>query len=146
MKKSVAATSRVPPGPVTTSVPPRAKTAAGRSDAGSAWASEPPRVPRCRTAGSPTTEATWASSGQAVAKSVECSRAEWVVSAPMDTVSLSTEIPTRSDARPTSTRTAGVANRSLMSGISDWPPASSLASSPCSASAATAASAESART
>ena len=44
-------------------------------------------------------------------------------------------------ARPTSTSTAGVARRSFMSGSSDMPPARSLASSPCSASAASASSA-----
>ena len=53
-KKSAAAISRRPFGPCATSVPPRARTAAGRSDAGSPWASVPPRVPRCRTWGSPT--------------------------------------------------------------------------------------------
>jgi hypothetical protein len=64
----------------------------------------------------------------------------------MLTVSPSTLMPDRSAARPTSTSTDGAASRSFMSGISDWPPASSFASSPASARAAMAASAESART
>ena len=146
MKKSEAAISRDPPGPVATRVPPSASTAAGRSDAGSACASEPPRVPLCLTAGSPTWDATCASRGQAAVSSAECSRALWLVRAPMDTVSPSTLMPRRSSALPMSTSTLGLARRSLMSGISDWPPASNLASSPCSPSAATAASAESALT
>ena len=146
VKKSAASISRLPPGPSATRVPPRASTAAGRSEAGSAWASEPPMVPRWRTAGSPTIEATWANRGQAWANSDECSRVLWLVIAPMLTVSPSTVIPRRSSIPPTSTRTPGGANRNFISGICDWPPASTLASSPCSARAATAAPAESART
>ena len=53
MKKSSAAISRSPPGPRTTSVPRSASSAAGRSEAGSPWAIEPPIVPRWRTWGSP---------------------------------------------------------------------------------------------
>ncbi len=48
-------------------MPPVARTAAGRSEAGSAWASEPPRVPRWRTWGSPTVRATAPSSGASAA-------------------------------------------------------------------------------
>src|ERR1035441_6110127 len=53
-KKSPAAISRAPDRPVATSVASRARTAAGRSEAGSACASDPPMVPRGRTCGSPT--------------------------------------------------------------------------------------------
>ena len=50
VKKSAAAMSRVaPPAPVATSVASSAKRTAGRSAAGSEWASEPPMVPRLRT-------------------------------------------------------------------------------------------------
>ena len=42
---------------------------AGKSPAGSPWASEPPRVPRCRTAGSATKLAAWASMPQCAATS-----------------------------------------------------------------------------
>ena len=52
------------PGPTgRRAMPPRASTTAGRSDAGSAWASEPPMVPRWRTWGSPTWPAAWARIG-----------------------------------------------------------------------------------
>ena len=53
-KKSVAGMVRSPLGPRTTMVAPRASATAGRSDAGSPWAIEPPIVPRWRTWGSPT--------------------------------------------------------------------------------------------
>ena len=45
VKKSVAAISRSPRADRATRVPPSASTTAGRSEAGSAWASEPPIVP-----------------------------------------------------------------------------------------------------
>jgi hypothetical protein len=48
--------------------------------------------------------------------------------------------------RATSMSTDGDASRSFMSGISEWPPASSLASSPCWVSMLTASSADPART
>ena len=62
-KKSPAAISRVPFGPWATYVAPSASVVAGRSDAGSAWAIDPPIVPRWRTCGSPTWCAAWASNG-----------------------------------------------------------------------------------
>ena len=53
-KKSSARTVRGPPGPEISTEPPSATSAIGRSAAGSACASEPPIVPRCRICGSPT--------------------------------------------------------------------------------------------
>ena len=69
-KNSEAGIVRSPPGPRATIVPPSASTTAGRSDAGSPWASEPPSVPRCRTCGSPTSPAAAASSGTCSAQDV----------------------------------------------------------------------------
>ena len=56
------------PGPATVIVPPSASTAAGRSDAGSPWASEPPSVPRWRTCGSPTGSAAGAQQREVLAR------------------------------------------------------------------------------
>src|SRR5258708_17758904 len=58
----------------------------------------------------------------------------------------STLIPLRSRALAMSIRTAGAASLSFIIGSSEWPPASSLASSPCLASRSTASAAESAAT
>ena len=52
-KKSRATISRSPSAPRQTSVAFTASSAAGQSDAGSAWATEPPIVPQLRTCGSP---------------------------------------------------------------------------------------------
>ena len=52
-KKSRAAISRSPAAPRQTTVAFTASRAAGQSDAGSAWATEPPIVPQLRTCGSP---------------------------------------------------------------------------------------------
>ena len=53
VKKSLAAITRSPLPPSATNEASRASSVAGRSDAGSAWATEPPMVPRWRTCGSP---------------------------------------------------------------------------------------------
>ena len=74
-------------------------------------------------------------------------RSQWRVSAPITMcVAVLADAVEARRRRPTSTSTVGVASRSFISGSSEWPPARSLASSPCSASAATASSTESART
>ena len=57
-KKSSALTVRLPPGLCSSTEPPSATSAIGRSAAGSACDSEPPMVPRWRICGSPT----WAGS------------------------------------------------------------------------------------
>ncbi len=71
-KNSGPAISLVPDGPLATSV--ASSATAGRSEAGSPCASEPPIVPRCRTCGSPTRPAAWASNGSSAASNSECSR------------------------------------------------------------------------
>ena len=52
-RSRAAATVRTPSRPAMSISPSSASTTAGRSDAGSPCASEPPIVPRCRTCGSP---------------------------------------------------------------------------------------------
>ena len=54
VKKSSTGMVRSPSGPCATIVARMASSTAGRSDAGSPWAIEPPMVPRWRTCGSPT--------------------------------------------------------------------------------------------
>ena len=54
---------RSPPGPATPTSAPSAVITEPRSPAGSAWASEPPVVPRLRTSGSAMTAAASAISG-----------------------------------------------------------------------------------
>ena len=63
VKNSAAGMVRSPPGPRATRVAPNASTTAGRSDAGSPWANEPPMVPRWRIWGSPTWPAAAGSNG-----------------------------------------------------------------------------------
>ena len=62
-----------------TNVASSATATAGRSPAGSACESAPPKVPRCRTAGSATVLVAWASSGQCSATSGSCITSWWVV-------------------------------------------------------------------
>ena len=71
--------------PRATKVAPRARQAAGRSDAGSPWASDPPMVPRWRTWGSPTWPAPRARSGASAASSGAVSTSRWRVRAPTAT-------------------------------------------------------------
>ena len=63
VKNPAAGMVRSPAGPRATKLPPRARTTAGMSDAGSPWAIDPPMVPRWRTWGSPMSPATWATIG-----------------------------------------------------------------------------------
>ena len=76
-------TDRAPAGPAITTEPPSATSAIGRSAAGSACASEPPIVPRCRICGSPTSEAACASSGASARTSSDPARSAWQVTAPI---------------------------------------------------------------
>ena len=69
----------------------------------------------------------------------------WRVSAPIRTSPPSPRTYDSSPMRPMSMSTLGAASRSFMSGSREWPPAMSLASSPCSVSAAMASSTEPAR-
>ena len=91
VKKSSAVIVRVPEGPVTTIVA-RASATAGRSEAGSPWASEPPIVPRLRTCGSPTRWAACPNRGRCSASSGSRSRSRWRVSAPIATTSPSSRM------------------------------------------------------
>ena len=138
--------ARTPSGPRTVIVPPRASTAAGRSDAGSAWASEPASVPRWRTCGSPTLSAAALSKGTCSRSTSLETSSQWRASPPTTTSSPSSRISDWSGTSFTSTSTDGVASRSFIRGSSEWPPARSLASSPCSRSASSASSTERART
>ena len=62
---------------------PSASITAGRSEAGSPWASEPPIVPRCRTCGSPTFPAVVETIGQCSCSSGSRCTAACRVSAPI---------------------------------------------------------------
>ena len=119
MKKSSAVTVRVPPGPVSSTEPPSATSAIGRSAAGSAWASEPPMVPRWRICGSPTRPAAWASSGARSRTSSEAARSACRVVAPMTSSPFSLVIPLSSVSRPMSMSTSGAASRSFIIGSSE---------------------------
>ena len=82
-KKSSAAITRSPPLPRTTMLPRSASTTAGRSDAGSPCASDPPSVPRWRTCGSPTSPAAALRIGTCCRTSASCSTSWCRVSPPM---------------------------------------------------------------
>ena len=105
--------------------------AAGRSDAASPWASEPPMVPRLRTCMSAIVAAT----AETTPRSGVCSSIVCVVSAPTRQWPFWRSTPCSPGTLRRSTRIDGAARRSFISGISEWPPASSLASSPPSTSA-----------
>ena len=118
-----------------TSVPPSASTTAGRSDAGSPWASEPPMraaVAHLRVAdlagGVGEERHLLLEQVASLDVAVAGQRADGDVVAAVPDVG---EVAARGRRRSS---TAGVASRSFISGSSEWPPASSLASSPCSAS------------
>ncbi len=129
-----ASTRRVPPGPATCTAPAHARSTAGSSAAGSAWARLPPRVPRLRIAVCPIQPAAAAASG--------CpswaARAVWRTSAPACRTPSRTSRSARPGTRLTSTSTSGRAMRRASTGTSDWPPARILPSPSASASAATA--------
>ena len=112
------------------------------SEAGSPWAIEPPIVPRLRTCWSAMVSATIAASPM----SGWLATAWWVVMAPIRNAPFSRSIPDRPGTRRRSTSSDGAASRSFISGSSEWPPASTLASSPPSRSAPSAASRESGTT
>ena len=84
-KNSPIGISREPPGPRATRVASSASSTAGRSEAGSACAIEPPIVPRCLICGSPTCPAACASRGTSRARTSECSTSWCLVRAPIAT-------------------------------------------------------------
>ena len=86
-----------------------------------------------------------ASSGTSAASTSEDSTPRCRVPAPIATSSPSTSMYDSSRNRPMSMTSSGAASRSFITGSSEWPPASTVASSPCSASSASAPSSESGR-
>ena len=135
-KKSAAPTVRAPPLLAISSSASRARATAGYSAAGSAWASEPPTVPRLRIWKWPMRGVAAARSGAAAAMSSRSSTSHCRTMAP--SVSAVADASTmRSDAtRPTSTSASKRARRRLSIGTRLCPPARTLASSPSSLSSA----------
>ena len=142
-KNSAAGTVRSPAGPAITSSAPSARITAGKSEAGSQWASDPPIVPRWRTCGSPINPAVCETIGQCSWINGSSWSALYRVSAPIASHSPVSRTYESSAIRPMSTSRDGRAKRSLSNGISECPPASSFASS-CEPSSVTACSADSA--
>ena len=127
-KKSAAGIVRVPFGPCATIDASSASSTVGMSDAASACATEPPIVPMCRTCGSPIVPAVYETIGQSSCSASLASTSWWRVSAPIATWSPSSRTYDRSDSRPMSTSFEGCANRTFISGSSEWPPARIFAS------------------
>ena len=117
---------------------PRHCISAGMSLPGSPLATLPPMVPRARTCGSAMTRAVSRMIGMAAARSAAAISSAIVVVAPITKLSPSRLMPRSSAMPPRSTSACGTARRSFIIGIRLWPPASGLASSPRSASRATA--------
>ncbi len=140
-KNSSAGTRRVPSIPRRTISVSMANAGAGRSPAGSAWASDPPNVPRWRTCGSATVSVARAS--RAACSAISGSRCtSWcVVIAPITRASPSSRTPRNSPMFVRSMTVVGAAIRNRSTGSRLWPPARILASSPASARARTASSA-----
>ena len=113
---------------------PSATATAGYSDAGSACASEPPTVPRLRIWKCPMSGVARASNGAAAATVGSCSMTRCRVPARTTSVPFSRVTPVSASTRFTSTRCSKRVNRSASIGTRLCPPASTLASSPCSAS------------
>ena len=130
--------SRRPRGDSATTDPPSATSASGSSAAASACAIEPPTVPRFRVATWPTKGRHAASSGQRSRASGERSSARWRHVAPDAERGRS---PRRSPSRPgdavdVDERAPAAAIRMFSMGTKLWPPASTFASGPPSASSA----------
>src|SRR6266566_637862 len=128
VKKSVAATVRVPFGPCATKSASSARSTAGRSPAGSPCATDPPIVPIWRTCGSPICAAACATIGQS-SWSPSAFPTSWCrVSAPIAIRSPSSRTYERSAIRPMSTSIDGLAMRRRIAGSNEWPPARIFAS------------------
>ncbi len=93
-------------------------------------------VPQLRTWRSPMLPAKAASAGIACCTSFDAATAACVVMAPIFTVPPDTVMPCSSLTPPRSTSAAGAARPSFIAASNDWPPASSLASAPPAARAA----------
>ena len=137
-KKSAAAMSRLPPGPAASMVASSASATAGSSEAGSAWAIEPPTVPRLRIWKCPMWGSARATSRASAETVASCSAVDWRTRAPIRTCPFERSIVSSPATLLRSTRCPNVARRSDIIGTRLCPPASTLASSPCSASRPTA--------
>ena len=83
--KSSIETTRSPSEPTITTFAFSAEQTADRSSAASAWASEPPIVPRFLTGGSAITSSASMKSGNCRARSSDSSSSRWRVMAPIRT-------------------------------------------------------------
>src|SRR5712691_5587817 len=88
-------------------------------------------VPRLLTCGSPMRPAASASPGTRRRTTSDAATSACSVSAPITSVSSCSRIPSMSGKRLMSIRNLGSSSRSFIEGMRLWPPASSLASSPC---------------
>ena len=104
------------------------------SPAGSAWTSAPPTVPRWRICRSATSLMALASSAACWRTASLASTSAYVVIAPMTTWSLVADAAQLVEIRPRSTTFSGALRRMRRMGSRLWPPASTFASSPASAS------------
>ncbi|CFE46731.1 Uncharacterised protein [Mycobacterium tuberculosis] len=84
-RKSSIAISRSPEGPFARHTASRTVHTVDRSSAGSAWQSEPPRVPRLRTTGSAITRSASRKIGHTAASASESRISRWRVIAPSRT-------------------------------------------------------------
>ena len=141
-RNSSIGTVRVPDELATTTSAPRASITDPQSPAGSACASDPASVPRLRTTGSEISGAAAAITGYRDFRRSDA--ASWLLraSAPTRRWPSASSMWSRPGIRLMSTISAGVANRSFISGIRLWPPARTFASSPCSASSESASSSD----
>ncbi len=118
----------------------------GISALGSAWATEPPRVPALRVWKCPTHGSASASRGSASRSAAESSASACVTVAPVTTRSPRISTPSRPASREMSITVFGLTMRRFSMGPSVMPPASTAASSRRSASTASASPSESGRT
>jgi len=126
--RSWAAIVRVPCGPHAVTDPSSASSAAGSSAAGSAWAIDPPTVPRERIWGWPIRASAAASSGEAARTSSLASALPCVTMAPIRSSPSRRSIPPSTAIRRRPTRVLGAARRKFSIGTRLWPPASGRAS------------------
>ncbi len=135
-KKSGAAITRSPRALRATTSPSRAARTQGISADASAWATLPPIVPRTRMAACPMKGSASASRGTRARTTASRSAARSRTVAPRTIASVRSSIVARPATPLMSTNCSGRAMRIANSGTRLCPPASTLASSPCSESSA----------
>jgi len=128
MKKSLAAMLRLPDGPWATSSASRATAMAGYSAAGSAWAMDPPMVPRLRIWGWPILVVAAWRTGWRLRTAAESSTSRLLVMAPISKRPPFSRMYLSSSILARSMSSSGRAKRMLSSGTRLWPPARILAS------------------